>query len=58
MKSRVEHMKALRATWETAPTGPAKEAALKNYEAAQKSNAARIEKAATDHLRRSEAALK
>jgi hypothetical protein len=37
-------MKALKAKWETAPTGPQKEAALMNYETAQKSNIARIEK--------------
>lgn len=58
MKTRVEHMKALKAAWERSPEGPQKDAALKSYEAAIKSNIARIEKAAMDHLHRTEAALK
>lgn len=55
MKSHVEHMKALKATWERAPTGPNKNAALKNYEAALKTSIARIERAAIIHLRKAEA---
>ncbi len=58
MKTRLEHMKALKAEWEQAPTGPQKVAALANYEAAQESNIARIEKAAMHHLRKAEAALR
>jgi hypothetical protein len=58
MKTRVEHMKALKVTWERAPKGAQKDAALKSYEAAIESNIARIEKAAMDHLHKAEAALK
>ena len=58
MQTRVEHMKALKAAWERAPMGPQKEAALTNYEAAQNSNIARMEKAAMDYLRKAEAALR
>ena len=36
MTTRVEHMLALKAAWEKAQAGPQREAALKNYEAAQK----------------------
>ncbi len=58
MKTRLEHMKALKAAWERAPTGPQKDAALTSYEAAKESNIARIERAAMDHLRKAEAALR
>jgi hypothetical protein len=58
MKTRVEHMKVLKDTWERAPKGPQKDAALKSYETAQACNIARIEKAAMNHLRKAEAALK
>ena len=58
MKTRVEHMKALKITWEMAPKGARKDAALKSYEAAIESNVARIEKAAMNHLHKAEAALK
>ena len=58
MKSRIEHMKALKHTWERAPKGPEKDAALTSYEAAKACNIARIEKAAMNHLRKTDAALK
>jgi transcriptional regulator len=51
-------MKVLKDTWERAPKGPQKDAALKSYETAQACNIARIEKAAMNHLRKAEAALK
>ena len=43
-------MAALKSTWEHAPTGPEKLAALTKYERAKQSNIARIEKAATAYL--------
>jgi hypothetical protein len=51
-------MKALKAAWERAPIGRQKDIAFKNYEAAQRSNAARMEKSASAHLHKVEAALK
>lgn len=58
MKTRVQQMKALKVTWERAPEGPQKDAALKSYEAAKARNVARIEKAAMTHLLKADAALK
>jgi hypothetical protein len=49
MTTRTEHMKALKATWQRAPIGPRKDAALKRYESAQRSNIAKIERAAMSH---------
>jgi hypothetical protein len=48
--TRVAHMKALRIAWESARPGYQKVAALKSYEAAQKSNANRMEKTAASFL--------
>jgi hypothetical protein len=50
MTTRVEHMLALKAAWEKAQAGPQREAALKNYEAAQKANATRSDLQARRHL--------
>lgn len=58
MTTRVEHMKALKTAWERAPAGPRKDTALKCYKDARALNIARIEKAAMDHLQKTEAALK
>ena len=35
-----EKMKSVKATWDKAPTGPKKDAALKHYQAAEKANTA------------------
>jgi hypothetical protein len=51
MTTRVEHMKALKAAWEEAQAGPRREAALENYEAAQKANATRSDMQARRYLR-------
>jgi hypothetical protein len=58
MKTRVEHMKALKVTWQRAPKGTQKDAAFESYEAAKACNVARIEKAAMNHLQKAVAALK
>jgi hypothetical protein len=47
MTTRVDYMAALKSSWERAPIGPEKLAALIKYEGAKHSNIARIEKAAT-----------
>jgi hypothetical protein len=50
MITRVAHMEALRLSWESARPGYQKVAALKTYEAAQKSNVDKMEKTATRFL--------
>ena len=58
MTTRVNYMAALKSTWEHAPTGPEKLAALTKYERAKQSNIARIEKAATVYLLKTKSAGK
>ena len=58
MTTRIEYMKTLKAAWERAPIGRQKDIAFKNYVAAQRSKAAKMEKTASAHLRKVEAALK
>ena len=58
MTTRLQHMKALKAPWEAAPAGRQKEGALKNYEAAQKANATRIDRQAKCYLHAAAAAFK
>ena len=57
MTTRVEQMKKLKAAWERAPTDSLKNSALQNYEAAQKSNVARMERAAIAYLKKAEASF-
>lgn len=58
MTTRAEHMQALKTAWEMAPSGAQKEAALRDYQAAQKTNLARTKKAAADYLSKAVDALK
>ncbi len=58
MTTRVEHMKALKAAWKRAPTGPEKDIAFERFESAQRSNVAKMAKAAMAYLHKAEAALK
>jgi hypothetical protein len=55
MTTRLNYMAALKSAWEKAPSEPEKVAALKKYQGAKQSNAARIEKAAKAHLLKSKA---
>jgi hypothetical protein len=45
-----DKMKAVKAAWDKAPSGPKKEAALKHYQAAQKAHTARDDAAANKEL--------
>ena len=58
MTTRVNYMAALKSTWEHAPTGPEKLAALTKYERAKQSNIARIETAAAVYLIKTKSAGK
>jgi len=48
--SAADKMKSVKAAWDKAPAGPKKDAALKHYQAAEKSNTAKNETETTRHL--------
>lgn len=52
-----EQMKTVKAAWDKAPTGPKKDAALKHYQAAEKSHAANNEPDCVKSLDAATAAL-
>lgn len=52
-----DQMKAVKAAWDKAPTGPKKDAALKHYQAAEKSHAAHNEADCLKSLDAAKAAL-
>ena len=58
MTTRAQYMEALKKAWEDAPPGPQKEAALRDYQTAQKTNLERTKKAAADYLNKAVDALK
>ena len=45
-----EKMKSVKATWDKAPSGPKKEAALKHYKAAEKAHSAKNDAEANKEL--------
>lgn len=52
-----EKMKTVKATWDKAPAGPKKDAALKHYQAAEKSHTAKNDAEANKSLDAAKAAL-
>ena len=58
MTTRAQYMEALKKAWEQARPGPQKEAALRDYRAAQKTNLERTKKVAADYLNKAVDALK
>jgi hypothetical protein len=52
-----DKMKAVKATWDKAPAGPKKDAALKHYQAAEKAQTARNDAECTRELAAAEHAL-